>query len=94
MSSIPNSAAGYRPHTPEPEPASAAGFGATHQLIFLLAVLGLGAALFTTGTPMSAVFHLLGGCGAIGAGTVAAAGGCRRLVRVLVEAAVRTAAAK
>ncbi|MEV6012708.1 hypothetical protein AB0M29_38725 [Streptomyces sp. NPDC051976] len=69
-------------------------FGAPHQLILLLTVLGLGAALFTTGTPISSVFTLLGGCGAIGAATIAAAGGGRRLAQVLVEAAVRAAAGR
>jgi hypothetical protein len=37
---------------------------------------------------------LLGGCGAVGAATLAAAGGGRRLMAVLVEAAVRSGAGK
>ncbi|MGW7465334.1 hypothetical protein ACWGJT_11610 [Streptomyces xantholiticus] len=69
-------------------------FGPTHALILLIAVLGLGSTLFLVGTPLDTVFALLGGCGAIGAATLAAAGGGRRLVTVLVEAAVRSSAAK
>ncbi|MDI5969381.1 hypothetical protein POF50_008475 [Streptomyces sp. SL13] len=92
MSSIPAAT----PHTPAPAALPAAGpadarFGPTHQLILLLAFLGLGAGLFTTGTPMNSVFTLLGGCGAIGAATITTAGGGRRLARALAEAALRAA---
>ncbi|MDQ1013205.1 hypothetical protein QFZ82_007690 [Streptomyces sp. V4I23] len=69
-------------------------FGPTHALILLIAILGLGSTLFLVGTPLDTVFALLGGCGAIGAATLTAAGGGRRLVTVLVEAAVRSSAAK
>lgn len=93
MSSTPNAVAGHRPSLP-PEPAPAARFGPTHHLILLLAVLGLGTALFATGTPMRAVFALLAGCGAISAATVAAPGGLRRTAQVLLEAAARAAAGK
>ncbi|MFI0779264.1 hypothetical protein [Streptomyces sp. NPDC021212] len=66
-------------------------FGPTHALILLLCVLVLGSGLFLAGTPLDTVFTLLGGLGAIGAATLAAAGGGRRLVAVLAEAAVRGA---
>ncbi|GGT54719.1 hypothetical protein GCM10010271_68230 [Streptomyces kurssanovii] len=69
-------------------------FGPTQAVILLIAVLGLGSTLFLAGTPLDTVFALLGGCGAIGAATLTAAGGGRRLVTVLVEAAVRSSAAK
>ncbi|OMI33046.1 hypothetical protein [Streptomyces sparsogenes] len=71
---------------------SAGRFGPTHALILLIAVLVLGCALFLAGTELETVFALLGGCGAIGAVTLAAAGGGRRLMTVLVEAAVRSGA--
>ncbi|MBT2900384.1 hypothetical protein ACFYW8_39400 [Streptomyces sp. NPDC002742] len=74
------------------EPAPAAGrFGPTHALILLLCVLALGSGLFLADTPLESVFTLLGGLGAIGAATLAAAGGGRRLLAVLAEAAVRDA---
>ncbi|WP_019061583.1 hypothetical protein [Streptomyces prunicolor] len=74
------------------EPAPAAGrFGPTHALILLLCVLVLGSGLFLAGTPLDTVFTLLGGLVSIGAGTLAAAGGGRRLLAVLAEAAVRGA---
>lgn len=87
------------PHAPQPagsgEPDGAAGrFGPTHALILLIAVLGLGTGLFLAGTELETVFALLGGCGAIGAATLTAAGGGRRLMSVLVEAAVRSGAGK
>ena len=66
-------------------------FGPTHQLIVVVTVLLLGVGLFASGTPIPKVFALLGGCGTIGAATVTAAGGGRRLVHVLIEAAVRAA---
>ncbi|MEU5609765.1 hypothetical protein AB0H03_13710 [Streptomyces sparsogenes] len=50
--------------------------------------------LFHKGTPISDILILLGGCGAIGAATLAAAGGGRRLMAVVVEAAVRSGAGK
>ncbi|MEU3400792.1 hypothetical protein [Streptomyces filamentosus] len=56
--------------------------------------LGLGSGLFLAGTDLDTVLVLLGGCGAIGAATLAAAGGGRRLMAVLVEAAVRSGAGK
>ncbi|WP_329377014.1 hypothetical protein [Streptomyces sp. NBC_01716] len=68
-------------------------FGSTHALILLIAVLGLGSTLFLVGTPLETVFALLGGCGAIGAATLAAARGGRRLVTVIVETAVRSSTA-
>ncbi|MGW9253169.1 hypothetical protein ACWGS5_13795 [Streptomyces albidoflavus] len=68
--------------------------GPTHTLILLIAFLTLGTALFLRGTPLGEIFLLLGGCGAIGAGTLAAAGGGRRLMAVLVETAVRSGTGK
>jgi hypothetical protein len=77
------------------EPDGAAGrFGPTHALILLIAVLGLGSGLFLAGTELKTVFALLGGCGAIGAATLTAAGGGRRLMSLFVEAAVRSGAGK
>ncbi|MER5549531.1 hypothetical protein ABT072_45840 [Streptomyces sp. NPDC002589] len=77
------------------EPADAVGrFGPTHALILLIAVLGLGSGLFLAGTPLNTVFTLLGGLGAIGAATLTAAGGGRRLVTAFIEAAVRSGAGK
>ncbi|KUL27326.1 hypothetical protein [Streptomyces regalis] len=77
------------------EPDGAAGrFGPTHALILLIAVLGLGSGLFLAGTKLETVFALLGGCGAIGAATLTAAGGGRRLMSILVEAAVRSGTGK
>ncbi|MFE9679123.1 hypothetical protein ACKI1K_07120 [Streptomyces scabiei] len=77
------------------EPDGAAGrFGPTHALILLIAFLGLGCGLFLAGTELQTVFALLGGCGAIGAATLTAAGGGRRLMTVLVETAVRSGAGK
>ncbi|MFH8934116.1 hypothetical protein [Streptomyces griseosporeus] len=70
---------------------SARRFGPTHTLILLLSVLVLGCGLFLAGTPLETIFLLLGGLGAIGAATLAAAGGRRRLLAVLAEAAVRGA---
>ncbi|GFE27516.1 hypothetical protein [Streptomyces nigrescens] len=87
------------PPAPSPagggEPDGAAGrFGPTHALILLIAVLGLGTGLFLAGTELETVFALLGGCGAIGAATLTAAGGGRRLMSLVVEAAVRSGAGK
>ncbi|MEV7434036.1 hypothetical protein ACIQJX_04995 [Streptomyces griseoviridis] len=88
---------------PVPRPAAAAPacgcgaagrFGPTHALILLVAVLGLGSGLFLAGTQLNIVFTLLGGLGAIFAATLTAAGGGRRLVTVLIEAAVRSSAGR
>ncbi|MDX3370121.1 hypothetical protein PV387_29540 [Streptomyces sp. ME02-6987-2C] len=79
---------------PSAAEAPAGRLGPTHALILLIAVLVLGTALFLKGTPIGDIFVLLGGCGVIGAGTLAAAGGGRRLMAVLVEAAVRSSAGK
>ncbi|WP_318205875.1 hypothetical protein [Streptomyces sp. SCL15-4] len=85
-----------RPAGPAPAPApacscGAAGrFGPTHALILLVAVLGLGTGLFLAGHQLSIIFALLGGLGLIGAATLTAAGGGRRLMTILIEAAVRS----
>ncbi|MEU6092774.1 hypothetical protein ABZ865_39665 [Streptomyces sp. NPDC047085] len=90
----------HLPSPPAPAGAPSAGevpagrLGPTHALIWLIAVLVLGTTLFLKGTPIGDIFALLGGCGAIGAATLAAAGGGRRLMAVLVEAAVRSSAGK
>ena len=77
------------------EPDGAAGrLGPTHALILLIAVLGLGCGLVLAGTELETVFALLGGCGGIGAATLTAAGGGRRLMSLFVEAAVRSGAGK
>lgn len=52
----------------------------------------LGTGLTLGGMPVLDVLVLLAGCGAIGAGTIAAAGGGRRLLTSLASAAVRAAA--
>ncbi|MGW7073091.1 hypothetical protein ACWGII_40195 [Streptomyces sp. NPDC054855] len=81
-------------HLPPPaapaNPTSPVRWDSTHALILLIAFLTLGTLLFLAGTPTSAVLALLGGCGAIGAGTLALAGGGRRLITALAEAAVRS----
>ncbi|MEU2588956.1 hypothetical protein ABZ612_40380 [Streptomyces avermitilis] len=69
-------------------------FGPTHALILLIAFLALGCTLFLAGTELKSVLTLLGGCGAIGAATLTAAGGGRRLMTVLIETAVRSGAGK
>ncbi|MGA6160682.1 hypothetical protein ACPEIC_46075 [Stenotrophomonas sp. NPDC087984] len=66
----------------------------THALILLIAFLALGTLLFREGTPIGDILTLLGGCGTIGAATLALAGGSRRLVAVLAEAAVRSGTGK
>ncbi|MEU9247293.1 hypothetical protein [Streptomyces sp. NPDC048385] len=68
--------------------------GPTHALILLIAFLVLGCGLFLAGTGLETVFALLGGCGGIGAATLTAAGGGRRLMTVLVETAVRSGAGR
>ncbi|MFE2471650.1 hypothetical protein [Streptomyces mirabilis] len=52
----------------------------------------LGAWLALAGMAVRDVLTLLAGCGAIGAATIAAAGGGRRLLTALATAAVREAA--
>ncbi|MCX4920099.1 hypothetical protein [Streptomyces sp. NBC_00687] len=76
-------------------PEGAAGrFGPTHALVLLIAFLCLGCGLFLAGTELQSVFALLGGCGTIGAATLTAAGGGRRLMTVLIETAVRSGAGR
>ncbi|MGY5074241.1 hypothetical protein [Streptomyces griseus] len=100
MSNIPLSLPAVGPDAAAPCPDCAAGgaaesagrFGATHTLILLITVLALGSALFVAGTPLRTVFTLLGGLGAIGAATLAAAGGGRRLLTAFAETLARSAA--
>ncbi|MGY3206345.1 hypothetical protein ACVW19_006942 [Streptomyces sp. TE5632] len=82
------------PASPAAGEVPAGRLGPTHTLILLIAFLALGTVLFLKGTPISDILILLGGCGAIGAATLAAAGGGRRLLAVLVEVAVRSGAGK
>ncbi|MEW2558552.1 hypothetical protein [Streptomyces griseorubiginosus] len=77
-----------RSRPPPPSPRDAGG--PTHALILLIAFLTLGTLLFREGTPIGDALALLGGCGAIGAGTLALVGGSRRLIAVLAEIAVRS----
>ncbi|MFF1459696.1 hypothetical protein [Streptomyces sp. NPDC058330] len=72
---------------PAPQPGR---LGPTHTLILLITVQALGTALFLNGTPTSDILTLLGGCGAVSAAVLTAAGGGRRLMTVLVDAAVRS----
>lgn len=73
---------------------TAGRFGPTHALILLITFLGLGCGLLLAGIELRTVFALLGGCGTIGAATLTAAGGGRRLMTALVETAVRSGAGK
>lgn len=86
------------PRPAGPAPACSCGaagrFGPTHALILLVAVLVLGTGLFLAGNQLSIIFTLLGGLGAIGAATLTAAGGGRRLMTILIEAAVRSSAGR
>ncbi|MBV7653668.1 MULTISPECIES: hypothetical protein [Streptomyces] len=67
-------------------------WGPTHALILLIAIFTFGTLLFREGTTIGAILSLLGGCGAIGAGTLGLAGGGRRLIAALAEVAVRSGA--
>ncbi|MGW0875480.1 hypothetical protein ACWD3Z_34090 [Streptomyces sp. NPDC002740] len=78
------------PRTPAATPEASGRWGPTHALILLIAFLALGTLLFREGTPVGDILALLGGCGTIGAATLALAGGGRRLIAVLAEAAVRS----
>lgn len=88
------------PHPVLPDPGclhasgKAGRLGPTHILILLIAVLVLGSGLLLLGIPLSSIFALLGGCGAIGTATLTAVGGGRRLVTALAETAVRSSAGK
>ncbi|MGY1495041.1 hypothetical protein ACW4TU_44920 [Streptomyces sp. QTS52] len=54
----------------------------------------LGVALHVTGMPVQDIFVLLGGCGALGAAAVMAAGGGRRRMASLAGAMLRATAGK
>ncbi|MET9915059.1 hypothetical protein ABZZ74_51905 [Streptomyces sp. NPDC006476] len=82
------------PPPASPVESSDGRLGPTHALILLIAFLVLGTVLFLKGTPTGDIITLLGGCGAIGAATLAAAGGGRRLMAILVETAVRSGTGK
>ncbi|MFJ8390393.1 hypothetical protein ACIQ9Q_39015 [Streptomyces sp. NPDC094438] len=86
----------HLPSPPTPAaPASQVRWDPTHALIPLIAFLTLGTLLFLQGTPTGAILALLGGCGAIGAGTLAlASSDSRRLIAILAEAAMRSGVGK
>lgn len=69
-------------------------WGPTHALILLITFITFGSLLFREGASIGTVLSLLGGCGAIGAGTLGLAGGGRRLIAVLAEVAVRSSAGR
>lgn len=96
MTGLPSSPLPSPAQPPSPPHASegAGRLGPTHTLILLTVFLTLGTALFLKGTPIGDILLLLGGCGAVGAATLTAAGGGRRLMAALVEAAVRSGADK
>ncbi|MGW8955623.1 hypothetical protein [Streptomyces sp. NPDC055709] len=79
----------------KPDPPARTGPGAAQvaaQVAGAVAFPAMGSILAMAGMPVTDVFALLGGCGAIGAATVAAAAGGRRLFGALATAAVRAAA--
>ncbi|MCX5450283.1 hypothetical protein [Streptomyces nigrescens] len=79
--------------TPESEPARSAVRPLTPAQVCGITVFPLlGAGLALAGMPVPDVLTLLAGCGAIGACTIAAAGGGRRLLTALASVAVRAAA--
>ncbi|MEV5433951.1 hypothetical protein [Streptomyces sp. NPDC052701] len=82
------------PASPAAGEVPAGRLGPTHTLILLIAFLALGTVLFVQGTPIGDILILLGGCGTLGAATLAAVGGGRWLMAVFVEAAVRSGAGK
>ncbi|MEV8346436.1 hypothetical protein ACFVHQ_22755 [Actinomycetes bacterium NPDC127524] len=63
-------------------------------MILLIVFLALGTLLFREGTPVGDILTLLAGCGAIGAATLALAGGGWHLAIVLAEAVVRSGTVK
>ncbi|MGW4438004.1 hypothetical protein ACWELO_19955 [Streptomyces sp. NPDC004596] len=78
---------------PESEPGRSAVRPLTSAQVYGITVFPvLGAGLTLAGMPVPEALTLLAGCGAIGAGTIAAAGGGRRLLTALASAAVRAAA--
>ena len=78
---------------PESEPSRALGRVLTPAQVAGVTVFPvLGAGLALQGMPVDDVLTLLAGCGASGAGTIATAGGGRRLLTALAAAAVRAAA--
>ncbi len=83
----------HRPGDPAPQPSRPAARPLTGAQICGIVVFPLlGAGLALAGMPVADVLTLLAGCGAIGAATIAAAGGGRRLLTALAATAVRAAA--
>jgi hypothetical protein len=83
----------HHPGAPESEPSRPPVRVLTPAQVAGITVFPLlGAGLALEGMPVDNVLTLLAGCGAIGAGTIAAAGGGRRMLTALAGAAVRAAA--
>ena len=82
------------PDADQPQPAGPPSRLSAAQACTLIAFPAMGSVLYSTGTPLSVIFELLGGCGGIGATACAAACGGRRLIVMLSEAALRAAASK
>lgn len=82
----------HHPGAPAPQPSRAVARPLTAaQICGIIVFPLLGAGLALTGMPVADVLTLLAGCGAIGAATIAAAGGGRRLLTALATTAVRAA---
>ncbi|WP_392957697.1 hypothetical protein [Streptomyces sp. LN245] len=77
---------------PAPEPSRTPARITPAQITGITVFPVLGAGLALQGMPVDDVLTLLAGCGAIGAGTIAAASGGRHLLTTLATAAVRAAA--
>ncbi|MFG2785922.1 hypothetical protein ACGFY7_49945 [Streptomyces prunicolor] len=83
----------HHPGAPAPQPPRAVARPLTAaQICGIIVFPLLGAGLALAGMPVADVLTLLAGCGAIGAATIAAAGGGRRLLTALATTAVRAAA--
>lgn len=83
----------HRPGAPAPQPSRPVARPLTAAQICGIVVFPLlGAGLALAGMPVADALTLLAGCGAIGAATIAAAGGGRRLLTALAATAVRAAA--
>ncbi|MFF8919119.1 hypothetical protein ACF08M_38955 [Streptomyces sp. NPDC015032] len=77
----------------EPSPPDAPSRLGAPQAFSAVSFPVLGGALHVTGMPLQDIFILLGGCGALGAATVMAVGGGRRLTS-LAGAVLRAAAGR
>ncbi|WP_230194809.1 hypothetical protein [Streptomyces coriariae] len=79
--------------SPEPTPDGRARLGTTAQVAGVVAFPVIGGALAVTGLPVGDILAVVSGCGAIGAMSIAFAGGrlTGRLARALAAAAARAA---